>query len=231
MQAALAQPAWSSALGQRLLAFNLLPSRCLHPTHWAWDEWTQGLDRSALDPAGLRRLHRQVSAALLRSREFGTVSALDDPMLPVFMLDTEVFHRLGRYCGLLVLGPAIRRVILRDEVRALQAELDSAEVDFARKVAPRLWACRPSSGTEASLAFGALDGQVQAMGAGLLFLAAQSATPPVAQRALLRLPRSAQDDVLGLPVSIGDRLVAAQLVLSVLDHLDPVWLSEFPRRH
>lgn len=190
-----------------------------------------GLDLSVLEPAGLRRLHRQVSAALLRDRNPGIVSTLDDPLLPLFMSDEKTFERLGRHCGLLVLGPAIRRVILRDEVKALQSELNPAELDFARKVATRLWAGQPSMGAEPSLPFGRLDDRVEAMGAGLLFLASQRATSPVAERALLRLPEDVQDDVLDLPESLADRRVAAELALSVLEYLDAAWLSEFPNRH
>lgn len=191
----------------------------------------QGVDVSALGPGELRRLHRQASAEFLRDRNPGIISTLDDPLLPLFMAEQSTFDRLLRYCGLLVLGLAIRRVIVRDEVQALQAELEPLELVFARKVAPGLWIGGAPPRCEAPLAFTELGGQVAAAGAGLLFLAAQAASAPVAQRALLRLPGHAKDDVLGLPESLADRQVAAKLALSVLEYLDAPWLSAFPRRH
>lgn len=219
----------ASPLAHSLLSFNLLPTRWCHPSNLA--PWADAAAALQAGQEAIRRFHRQASADFLRVRQPGVVLSLDDPVLPVFLADDTTFQRLLRLCGLVVLGPAIRRVIVRDEVRALQDALDPEELAFTRRVAPGLWPRDPAAACEVLLTPDEVVDQVAALGCGLLFLAAQLATPPVGARALLRLPASAEDDVLQLPDSLGDRQVAAQVVLGVLGHLDASWLSVFPRRH
>ncbi|MES2480736.1 MAG: SctK family type III secretion system sorting platform protein [Pseudomonadota bacterium] len=218
---ATARHAWMAhPLAGMLLRFNLEPAWLFHPSRQA--EW-QPEGAQALPAAG--SLARHVSGALLRRLGLARVERLDDPALPLFMAPAPLFERLTLCCGLVVLGPSLRRVIARAEVLALQAQLGEDGLRFARAAA-RLWdAAGPVSMEPA--ANGVYE-QALRSGAALLWLAAASAAEPVAQRALLRLPVDAQDAVIDLPHPLERPANALALARSVLDELEPAWLSSFP---
>ncbi len=213
-------------LDLRLLLFNLLPSRSFHPQRWAAN-WPQN-PALARDTRAARRLHRHVSAGFLRESDTGHVSTLNDPMLPVFLTDDSLFDALRGHLGLVILGPAIRRVIAQDEVKALQKALQPTGLAFARREARTLWDGDPSADAHVGLSIESVGPQAQALGGALLFMAALSASAPVCARGQVRLAPSAQEDCLHLPASLCDREVAAALALSTLAFLNPSWLSVFP---
>lgn len=203
-----------------LLRFNLEPAWLFHPSRAG--EWqAQGAD--ALPQGGT--LGRHVSASLLRRLGLARVEGLDDPALPLFMAPAPLFDRLTLCCGLVVLGPSLRRVISRPEVLALQAQLGEAGLRFAR-TAVRLWDAPTHVAFEP--AANGVHEQALRAGAALLWLAAATAAEPVAQRARLRLPLEAQDAVIDLPHPLERPANALALALSVLDELEPAWLSSFP---
>lgn len=218
---AIARHAWMShPLAGMLLRFNLEPAWLFHPSRQS--EW-QDESAQALPAAGT--LARHVSGALLRRLGLARVEGLDDSALPLFMAPAPLFERLTLCCGLVVLGPSLRRVIARPEVLALQAQLGQDGLRFAR-AAVRLWdAAAPAAVVPTA---NAVRAQALHAGAALLWLAATTAAEPVAQRARLRLPLDAQDAVIDLPHPLERPANALALARSVLEELEPAWLSSFP---
>jgi hypothetical protein len=217
----MARHAWMAhPLAGLLLRFNLEPAWLFHPSRQSeWQtESEQALPRGA-------SLARHMSGALLRQLGLARVDGLDDPALPLFMAQAPLFERLTLCCGLVVLGPSLRRVIARAEVLALQAQLGEAGLHFAR-TAVRLWDAPVPAAVEP--ASSAVYEQALGAGAAVLWLAAVSAAEPVRQRAHLRLPLDAQDAVVELPHPLERPANALALARSVLAELDPAWLSSFP---
>ena len=218
-----------TSLDERLLSFNLLPSRWAHPQRLA--EWIGSAWRRPCDAAGERRLHRHLSASFLRATVPGVVQSGDeDPLLPVVLADEATLDQLVLHCGLVVLGPAIRRVILRDEVKDLLASLGTDALSFARQEAADLAAAEAATWPALPLAPSRAHAQAVDLGGVLLAQALRRATGPVAARALLRLPPSALEDDQSLPPTLCDPQIAARLALATLHHLDPAWLALFPQR-
>lgn len=230
MSAAELRPLFEHPQSQALLRFNLNPSRLVHPSR-AESLLPQGLLACwpaldlALDDA---RLHRHWSGMMLA--DFGLVSsqALDEPCLAVGAAPTPLFDALALYCGLALLAPGIRRVITRSEVAALEAQLGSRGLAFARHDAQRCWGAMQSA---VSLAAGAVDLQARSLGAAVLDIALDDASAPVAARARLRLPVDAMQGRADVAGAVVDASQAQALALAVLQELDPSWLSSFHVTH
>lgn len=217
-----------ASLDERLLSFNLLPSRWAHRQRLA--SWARAASRLPRDAAGERRLHRHLSAAFLRSERPGVVQSLDDPLLAVFLADEATLDPLVLHCGLVILGPAIRRVILRDEVKDLHTSLGEYGLSFARHEAAGLGLPGLERLPVLPLLPSKSHAQAVALGTALLLQASRGATVPVAARAVLRLAPSVMDEALVLPSLLCEPQDAARLALTTLDHLDPAWMSLFARR-
>ncbi len=215
-----------ASLHEQLLSFNLLPSRWAHRQRL--EVWIGPAARRAFDAAGERRLHRHLSASLLRNDRPGVVDSFEDPLLPIFLLDEAALDRLALHCGLVILGPAIRRVILRDEVEALLVSLGAQGLSFARQEAVDLGGTPAVGWTLPPLVLSQAQEQAVALGQTLLAQASRGASTPVAARGLLRLPQSAADEPESLPADRREPQHAARLSRATLDHLDSAWLSLFP---
>lgn len=227
----LARHAWfDHPQAARLLRFNLLPSRLFHASRR--DEWlpakAEPLVDTAAEPANDDLLHRHVSAALMRRLDLGLVQGFDDPALPVCLAAQEDFERLALCAGLVVLSPAMRQVIARADVVALEHEVGLFGLQFARRVAPRLWKPAADDGPAPRLATAQAGEQALRLGRALLACALGGTTPPVAWRGLLRLPAQAGDAIGELPASLAYGPSALALTLNILKELDPAWLSSFP---
>ena len=204
-----------------LLRFNLHVADLLHPQrHIEWEP----LPVQRADPRAVAGLGRHASAFILRRLGLRPVRSLDDPTLPLCMAGPDLFERLTRCCGLLVLGPAVRRVIVRAEVQALRAQLGEEGLHFCRVQVPSTWA---GGGDSPALR---AESRVQALGLGgaLLERAFACASPPVAQRARLRLAPDLDAWRGELPESLGNPAAALAAARGVLQILDPTWLSSFP---
>ncbi|MFY8104516.1 MAG: SctK family type III secretion system sorting platform protein [Ramlibacter sp.] len=215
-----------ASLDERLLSFNLLPSRWAHRQRL--DAWARPALQRPCDAADERRLHRHLSASFLRSAQPGVVPSLEDPLLPVFLVDEATLDQLAIHCGLVILGPAIRRVILRDEVKVLLASIGEQGLSFARQEAVVLGGAQAGGWPVLPLVPSRAHTQAAALGQALLVGASRGASPPVAARALLRLPQSAADEPESLPPDLLEPQHAARLALATLGHLDPAWRSLFP---
>ena len=220
-------------LARPLLEFNFLPACLCHPDRLppGWAALEQQIAGLSGDPAAsgreLRRAYRLASAVLLPGLHDQWVVSLDDPALPLFMAPAKTFHRLVLHLGLVPLGPSVRRVIARDEVRALEEKLGLEALDFARREAARWW---PGTADTAPVLEAEPHAQARLLGAAVLCSVACQATAPVAIRAQLRLPELAQDATARLPAPFRDGPLPLALALSTLHKLDPQWTSLFPAR-
>lgn len=177
-----------------------------------------------IDPA---RLARHASRAILATfeKEEQVVDGFSDPALPVVMSSDEDFGRLVVACGLVVLGPSIRRIITRIELEALRRELSAQEIDFARTVGFRLWG---GDGFAMPPLAGKIREQAWGLGIQMLRYALQLSSKAVMRRANLRLADGPQVQPHELPATLRDGATALALARSVLQELDPEWISLFP---
>ncbi len=223
-------------LAMEFLRFNLQVAGLLHPSREA--PWRAGDAPQigsgvgdALVPAILRGLERHASLEMLSglAPHEGVVPDFNDPTLPVFMAPAACFERLIVACGLVVLRPGIRRIITRDELHALRAELSPEELAFARGLPSQSLSCMECLDVVVSL--GRVRPQVIDLGQQVLYIASKQATPPVACRARLRLPANLQPESLHPPLSQLEAASALTLARDVLKEVDPEWLSLFPVCH
>lgn len=226
MSAAELRPWFEHPQSQALLRFNLNPSRLVHRSR-AQALLPSGLlacwpdPELALDDA---RLHRHWSGALLADHGLLPPEAIDEPGLVLGAAPSPLFDQLALYCGLALLAPEIRRVITRSDVAALEAQVGSHGLAFARHGARRCW---DATQAPMSLDAGAAAEQASLLGAAVLDLALQAASAPVAARGRIRLPADAglvRDEVVA---AVADDARAQALALAVLQELDPTWLSSF----
>lgn len=216
--------------------FNVAIAELVHPTRrpallpQAWQRWSAGqgsqMREPALDDQAQRSVHRHWSAGLLRDMRLSAVTTFDDPRLPLAMAEQALFDRLLVSAGATLLGPSIRRLILRTEVAAVEAQLGPEVMQFLRRDALRLW---PGTDDESPSALPP-DAAAAAsrQGAALLATAFKGAPAAIGRRAILRLPAEAVLAGPELPPRLSDPSAALQLSRSTLQVLAPQWLSLFP---
>ena len=232
-----ALPADQAGLLARLHAFALLPSWHWHPARAPWQDEQQALGALAQQPALARALHRRWSQQLLAgfSAEPAGLADLSHPALPLALAPPELMQRCARLGGALLLGPGLRRVVLRAPVLALRAALGAETLHWICREGMALhpgldgfqaWLPEAPQGLDAAEAAGWLHA-ADRLGAGLLAQAWQDAPAGLRQRADGKLPPSADDPAVraasGLPPA-----GARALCLQLLTRLEPIWLSSFP---
>lgn len=228
---AAAGPSWlGHALAEPMLRFNTLPSLWLHP------DYTLRLLPESLravldeDPDAIAGpvLHRHWSATLTRELGLKAVESLEEPALTIALLEIDEFERLKQWCGIALLASPVRRAIARNDVTSLQAQLGEDGMEFARREA----ALMPGIGHADAMALQAdVGAQVGSLGSALLSAAFDAAQEAVATRARLRLAPDARAALGQLPEQLCEGRAALALAESVLQYLDPAWLSLFPTRH
>lgn len=218
MNAAVASPlSLHHPLAKAFLTFCLLPSLTLHPTQ-ANARVPEPLLKQA---ASLPTLHRHWSAELARACALEPVPDLADPVLPLAMLPAERFGMFAIYAGAMLAGQPIRRCIVRADVEAVQTELGDAVLAFTRQ---RAAAIHPGLD---SLAWRteAIAADTAALGHVMLAQAFATASAPIRQRGLLRLPIAAPEHARDLSLSPAESL---RISLALLQEIEPEWLSLFP---
>lgn len=228
----------ATALTRAMLEANALPSRFAHPGRleaWCgagaglWGQLRELLGRLTVDApvAGEGILHRHVSAALLRDPALGLgwIESSEDPALALCAAPADLFAALQRHAGLVLLGPAIRQVIARAELAALDKQLGAGSLEFVRRQAPRLWA---GGGGAPALRVDTATASEQALrwGAQVLARAFEAASPSVARRGQLRLPPQLGREP--LPAGLNEPREALALARALLHELDAAWFSLFP---
>jgi hypothetical protein len=227
-----AAPAWPAGdpLAVAFRRFELLPSLLFHPSRVA--EWLPP-DASALGAGP--SLHRHASAGLLRRLGLGRITQPREPALAVCMAPDALFNWLVLAGGLVLLGPMLRRVIARDDVRRVREQVGTDGLRFARAAGP-LWdgelavtsGTFPDAGLPGEVPATGLRAEALRLGEALAAAAMDAGTPPVARRGLLRLPADAPMRASALPPPLQSPDDALALVRAVLHELDPTWLSSFP---
>ncbi|MBS1196644.1 MAG: hypothetical protein H6R18_429 [Proteobacteria bacterium] len=208
-------------LADSFFSFCLLPTLSLHPSQAVALVPDAVLQHAAILPT----THRHWSEYLIQALELGVVSNLDDPALPLAMLPQASLDKFMLSAGAVLAGKHIRRCISRAEVQALQDQLGDSLYQFVCQRAARL-----HSGLESGVAWPVDDiiEELAALGSALLGLAFQEVAPAIGQRGLLRLPLETKNRMADLPLSSGEAL---QISLSLLQEIDPKWLSLFPAAH
>lgn len=211
----------ASALGRRLVEFNQLPSRTLHPSRLAAFAPAAALEAIAATPALDAAWHRQWSRDILRGLGLleRPVTDAGRPELALALLAPEALAQCARRLGAVLCGPRLRRAIAGDEVRLLIAGLGADLMDFARRTAAGLHAGLPES---AAWPAGQAAAAVDVLGHGALRAALSGAGPELLLRAELKLPDLPAQD---FPLPAADAL---SLGLSILKNTDPTWHSSFP---
>ena len=231
----------AAILAPALLQANALPSSLAHPTWvegWAslepdaWQTLKEGMHHiteSSSDLNGEAILHRHLSAAMLRDErlDLGWIHDPRDPALALCLAPPALFSALLQFAGLMVLGPSIRRIIVRSELATLERQFGAESMEFVRRTAPRLWAGdvhAPRIQVEDAVS------QTQLWGGSLLACAFATGAAPVARRGSLRLPRLSENG-LALPAGLSEPPQALGVCLALLRELDASWLSHFPALH
>lgn len=210
-----------TALDRRLVEFNQLPSRTLHPSRHAAYAPPATLAVMAAAPALAAGWHRHWSRDILdalglRQRP---VTDPDRPELALALLAPDALAQCVRRLGAVLCGPRLRRAIAGDEVRTLIADLGADLLDFTRRTAGAL-----HGGIAASSAWSLAEttAALDTLGRDALRAALASGGPELAQRAELKLP-----DLPAGPSPLPGQ-EALSLGLSLLKKTDPTWLSSFP---
>lgn len=211
----------ASALDRRLVEFNQLPSRTLHPSRHAAFAPAAALDAMARAPALDAAWHRHWSRDILRGLGLldRPVTDAGRPELALALLTPDALALCARRLGAVLCGPRLRRAIAGDEVRLLIASLGADLMDFARRAAAGLHAgIAESTAWPIEQAAAAVD----ALGHGALRAALSGGGPELRLRAELKLPDLPAHHS---PLTAADAL---SLGLSILKNTDPTWHSSFP---
>jgi len=203
--------------GTRLLEFNLLPSRTLHPSrHAHYGAPAQGVPDDCA-PAWHRHWSRQILQRLgLLDRP---VQDAGRPELALALLPPDKLVRVARYAGAALCGPRLRRAIAGSEVRQLVSALGADVLDFARHSAAAL---HPGVAGLEAIEPQAVAGAVDRLGHATLMAALHGGGPELALRAELKLPDAPAGDA---PC---EAPAALALALDVLKLTEPTWHSSFP---
>lgn len=211
----------SAALDRRLVEFNQLPSRTLHPSRHAAYAPPAALAAIAAAPGLAPAWHRHWSREILDALGLWQRPVTDParPELALALLAPEALAQCARRLGAVLCGPRLRRAIAGDEVRALIAHLGADLLDFTRRTAAGL---HDGLADSAAWTLAETTAAVDTLGLGALRAALSGAGPELAQRAELKLPDlPAQPAPLPAPQALA-------LGLSLLKKTEPAWLSSFP---
>lgn len=220
-------PDWPGLAGPvvpRLLEFNLVPSRILHPAQAIQLAPPDGF--TSAHPAVQEALHRRWSKRLLNRLGAAAAPVLDltEPALPLALAAPALLLRLARDLGIAMLGASLRRIIEREQVLAVRASLGEHGLAWALDGAARLYP--GMADTHRWLQAGWAEAADQ-LGAGLLAQAWHDAPAPLRQRADWMLPPGSQDTEQRTASGLAAPQARA-LCLQRLKQMEPAWLSSFP---
>ncbi|MFC4297784.1 SctK family type III secretion system sorting platform protein [Castellaniella hirudinis] len=206
----------AALFGERLLAFNLLPSLTLHPSRYA----AFGAPSRPVPAACAAAWHRHWSAAILRRLNLRDrpVADADRPELPLALLSPDRLARVARHLGAVCCAPRLRRVIAGSEVRVLAVAVGGDVLAFARQAETGGWS-RPAD-LDDGLTTGWAD-RLDQIGCAALRHIFHAAGPELGLRAELRL---ADEPAVNVP-DAGQ--IPLDLALDILERIEPTWHSSF----
>jgi type III secretion protein K len=209
------------ALDRRLVAFNQLPSRTLHPSRLAAYAAPSVREAMARAPALESAWHRHWSRDILAKLGLHDRPVTDParPELALALLAPDALAQCARRLGAVLCGPRLRRAIAGEEVRALLAALGADLLEFTRRGAAALHGGIPDS---AHWSVDETAAAIDTLGHGALTSAFSGAGPELALRAQLKMPDLPVRD---FPLPPAEAL---SLGLSILKNTDPLWHSSFP---
>lgn len=213
-------------LSRRLLEFNLLPSRTLHPSRQEEYAPAAVVIEQQAAPTLSMVWHRHWSHDILQRLDLleRPVQDVSSAELPLALLPFATLELCAHSIGLVLCGPRLSGAIEGEDVRNLLSILGDEQMDFARRTAPSLHA-----GLRESRSWG-LEKTVRAideLGYSTLLAGLANAAPELMLRAELKLP----DRVRAFPDSPLKTAEALALGLTVLKSIDPSWHSLFPTTH
>ncbi|WP_323018741.1 SctK family type III secretion system sorting platform protein [Castellaniella sp.] len=211
--------------GDRLLEFNLLPSKTLHPSRHAQ---FGGVTQPVPD-ACQAAWHRQWSARILRQLGLQDRPVLDAdrPELALALLPPPRLARVAHHVGAALCASRLRRVIAGADVRRLTTALGPEVMGFAQQAPGRRGV---SLDWLAGLDVDGLADAVDQTGSAMLMAALQAGGPELSQRAALKM--ADPSPLQGRPaIEPTDRQEALALALDVLQQIEPTWHSSFPVMH
>ena len=208
----------ATSRGRRALAFNLQPSRILHPARWLHFARAGIPLPEPGDAAG----HRHASRLILH--RLGLQDALADDLAclewAVALAPPETFARARRHLGLVRTQDALRHIVRRHHVQLVAARLAPQELDFVHRIAPALGEPDPAF---AARSLEELLNELDDIGTAVLAQATEGATAPLRDRARLRHPPEMAHCAMAPPDALA-------LALRVLEELEPTCHSSFPTR-
>lgn len=223
------------ALHESWISLNLAPAAWVHASHWpqVLPPQVQALLEEDT-PAPLRRAAWcQANACVLSHFALTPVEDEGDPCLPAALLPLPAWERWVLHCGLLALGPQVRRIIAGQDVQALRAQWGDEGLQFARRQGAAQAARKePEAADPVSAALMPDEAQAQAtqLGQAIVHSASAHAGEPVARRLRLRLPVDAGVGAVYLSSLWTESARAWQAAREVLQEIDPSWCSLFPAR-
>ncbi|ANN76768.1 SctK family type III secretion system sorting platform protein [Bordetella flabilis] len=182
-----------SVVDRRLVMFNFLPSRTLHPTRYAHYQ-SEAFERALTampDRAGT--WHRHWSRRILQREQLWDrpVTDLGDAHLDLAVLPRHALSALARRIGAVLCAPRLRYAISGAEVRALQTELGANTLRLARECAGMYPGIPGDPFSHASEARETIDD----LGYGALYAISVAVPPEIARRFMLKLPVRRTDSV------------------------------------
>jgi type III secretion protein K len=195
-----------SVIDHRLVMFNFLPSRTLHPTRHAYYQ-SEAFERALTAmPGRAGTWHRHWSRRILQREELWDrpVTDTSDVHLDLAVLPPHVLSALARRIGAVLCAPRLRYAISGAQVRALQAELGADTLQWARE----------RGGMHPGIPGGPFRHvseareTVEDFGYGALYVIAMVAQPEIARRFMLKLPVR-RSDISRVPYEAAMALVTA----------------------
>ncbi|WP_028605260.1 hypothetical protein [Ottowia thiooxydans] len=217
-------PGLGGLLVSRLLEFNLLPSRSLHPAQIPQLAPPDGL--ADAPPSVQDALHRHWSKRLLgRLGASATpVLDLDEPALPLALAAPVLLRRLALDLGIALIGSPLRHIVEREEVLKARTALGEQGMAWALDGAAQL---HPGLNDAHSWLRAGWAEAAEQLGSGLLAQAWHDAPAPIRARADWKLPPGSLDE----KTRVASGRTASQardMCLQRLNQMDPTWLLCFP---
>lgn len=205
----------------RMLEFNFLPSRILHPSRYAAYGMPDPIPAILTVPDWQDVWHKHWSRSILRVLNIETVRDTHHPELALGLLPTASLAPLARRVGAVLCGPALRQTILGPQVRMLRAALGDELLRFVQHEAVQRGAVEYDPGAAFTHDPDTLK-TLETLGYSSLLKSVSEARPEVARRIELKLPTDVTERDSPLTVA-----AARELCLAVLKKTDATWCSFF----